>query len=135
MGARRPSGRQALAPLCRRGEAYPCTLQFQAFDHDPVNRAYFVSLHSHGADLRGRTLIFLGETTLWVAREPSREVGCPNRYAFQVGLVPEGAAQTLEIVTSGGQTTPWHWPEQRGPRKRGGLKEVSSVVERSRPRA
>lgn len=74
--------------------------QFSVYEFDPVEKKYFLAFHSNSTDMNGIVEKSGDDLNLHVADDPSSEVQSPLNYAFQTGIKPKPAAQSLHLATS-----------------------------------
>ena len=75
-------------------------LQFAIYDYDPMAKTCFLAFSSNGTDVKGLLEKRGDDINLSVFDEPASEVQSPENYAFQMGVVPVPAPQTLLIATA-----------------------------------
>jgi hypothetical protein len=77
------------------------TCVFDIYEYDPLEKKYFKCLlPTDDKALNGLLEKRGGDLNIDVADDASTEVQSPENYAFQIGVKPQPAAQTITVATS-----------------------------------
>lgn len=90
------------------------TVNFNIYEYDPEAKAYYKSLHTNDADIKGLIQVEGDERILYLSDEPGMEVQQPINYQIVIGIVPEDEQQEIHLAVSQSMKFVKPWGVTRG---------------------